>query len=341
MTALPQYEMLTAQGLWRDTPQAQRRLVLLSLGDATLVIRDNLSDRAVAHWSLAALIRRNPGAKPAVYGASEEPGEELEIGDELMVEAIEKVQAVIEARRPHPGRLRRIGWSLSLVALALGALLWLPGALVDQAARVVPTAKRSDIGRIVLRDMERTTGVACHSTGGDAALEALAARLQGISEIAVLPRGLTGARILPGGVVALGTDTLTGPDTPEVAAGAILSAQQAQAAESPLHAALAWAGSGAALTLLTTGDLPAERLRGYGEEVLSHPPAIAHGEAQTETLLEAFRATGVSSTPYAYAIDPTGETALGLIEADPFRGAPAPEPVLADDQWLALKDICS
>lgn len=341
MTALPQYEMLTAQGLWRETPQAQRRLVLLSLGDATLVIRDNLSDRALAHWSLAALIRRNPGGKPALYAPSDEPGEELEIGDELMVEAIEKVHAVIDSRRPHPGRLRRIGWGIGLAALAIGTVFWLPGALVDQAVRVVPTAKRTDIGRMVLRDMERTTGVACHSTEGDAALEALANRLQGIAEIAVLPRGLTGARLLPGGVVALGTDTLTGPDTPEVAAGAILSAQQAQAAENPLHAALSWAGSGAALTLLTTGDLPADRMQGYGAVVLATPPAMAHSDAETEALLAAFRAAGVSSTPYAYAIDPTGEAALGLIEADPFRGSPAPEPVLADDQWLALKDICS
>jgi hypothetical protein len=247
---------------------------------------------------------------------------------------------VVEARRPHPGRLRRIGWLGSLSALAIGALVWLPGALVDQATRVVPQAKRADIGRMVLADLERTTGVACHSTLGDAALQALASRLHGVSEIAVLPRGLAGARILPGGVVALGQDTLSGPDTPEVAAGTILAAQLAQT-EAPEHAALAWAGSGAALTLLTTGDIPAAKLRGYGAVLLASPPPPPHTEAQTEALLAAFRAAGVSSTPYAYALDPTGETGLGLIEADPFRGAPAPEPVLADDQWLALKDICS
>jgi len=341
MTALPQYQMLTAPGLWRESPQAQRREVILSLGDTALTIRDDRSDRAITHWSLAALIRRNPGARPALYTPSDEPGEELEIGDETMVEAIEKVQAVLEARRPHPGRLRRIGWIGGTAMMAVVVVLWLPGALIDQATRVVPVAKQADIGRMVLADIERTTGVACHSTAGDAALEALAGRLTGISEIAVLPRGLTGARLLPGGVVALGADTLSGPDTPEVAAGAILAAQQALGAENPVHAALTWAGSRAALTLLTTGDLPSAKLQGYGAQILATAPAVQRSDAETEALLTAFKAAGVSSTPYAYALDPTGEAALGLIEADPFRGVPAPEPVLADDQWLALKDICS
>lgn len=341
MTALPQYDMLTAPGLWRETPQAQRREVVVSFGKTSLVIADPMSDRALAHWSLAALVRCNPGGRPALFAPSEEPGEELEIGDETLVEALEKVQAAIEARRPHPGRLRRISWLSGLAVLAAATAFWLPGALIDQATRVVPQAKQTDIGRMVLADLTRLTGLPCHSTEGDKALAALADRLHGISEIAVVPRGLKGARLLPGGVVALGQDTLTGPDTPEIAAGAILAAQQAQASESPVHAALSWAGAGAALTLLTSGDLPAAKLEGYGAVLLAAAPPAPGTEAEIEALLAAFKGAGVSSTPYAYAIDETGESVLSLIEADPFRGSAAPQPVLEDAQWLALKDICS
>lgn len=341
MTALPQYERLEATGLWRETPQTQRREVLVSFGDTSLVIADDRSTTALAHWSLAALVRRNPGARPAVFAPSEDPGEELEIGDETMVEAIEKVQAMIEARRPHPGRLRRIGWITTAIVALIGVAAWLPGALVDQAARVVPAAKRAEIGQRVLADLERTTGVACHSTEGDKALAALARRLSGVDQIAVLPRGLAGARILPGGVVALGEDTLAGPDTPEVAAGAILVAQRAQAGESPVHQLLDWAGARAALSLLVTGDLPAAQIRGYGAKLIDHPVPLPQDAAGTDALLSAFKAAGVASTPYAFARDPSGESALSLIEADPFRGAPAPAPVLQDAQWLALKDICS
>ncbi|PTV96362.1 hypothetical protein C8J27_102156 [Rhodobacter aestuarii] len=341
MTALPQYERLEAPGLWRETPQAQRREVIVSFGDTSLVIADDRSATALTHWSLAALVRRNPGGRPAVFAPSDDPGEELEIGDDTMVEAIEKVQAALEARRPHPGRLRRIGWISVVSALAIGAVIWLPGALIDQAARVVPLAKRADIGRMMLADLEHTTGVACHSTEGDKALALLAERLDGVTEIAVLPRALTGARILAGGVVALGQDTLIGPDTPEVAAGAILAAQLAQSGETPAHALLQWAGAGAALSLLTTGDLPAKKIEGYGASLLARPISLPNTPAALDQLLSAFKAAGVASTPYAYAVDPSGETVLGLIEADPFRGAPAPQPVLDDAEWLALKDICS
>ncbi|MFD2174463.1 hypothetical protein [Rhodobacter lacus] len=341
MTALPQYERLEAPGLWRETPQAQRREVIVSFGDTSLVISDDRSTAALAHWSMAAVVRRNPGTRPAIFAPSEDPGEELEISDETMVEAIEKVQALIEAHRPHPGRLRRIGWVSTAVVALLGVALWLPGALIDQAARVLPAPKREEIGRLVLADLERSTGVACHSSAGDAALEALAERLGDMVQIAVLPHQLGGARILPGGVVALGQDTLIGLDTPEVAAGAILVARQAQAGEAPVHALLAWSGAVSALRLLVTGDLPAREIAGYGAALIATPVALPQRPAETDALLAAFKAAGVASTPYAYALDPTGETVLSLIEADPFRGAPAPEPVLPDAQWLALKDICS
>lgn len=337
MTALPQYDRLEAPGTWRESPKAQRREVIVSFGDATLVIADDRSVRALAHWSMPALVRRNPGARPAIYAPSYEPGEELEIADDTMIDAIEKVRAAIEARRPHPGRLRRTSRNVALAGLVLGAVFWLPGALVDQASRVVPEAKRAEIGRQVLDDLVRSTGVPCHSRAGDKALAALAARLKGAREIVVVPHALEGARVLPGGVVALGQNTLSGPDTPEVAAGAVIAALLAQSGEAPLHGLLNWAGMGAALKLLTTGDLPSEVVEGYGAVLLNAAPV----EPEVAPLLAAFKAAGVSSTPYAYMRDPSGESVLGLIEADPFKGAPAPRPVLEDAEWLALKDICS
>ena len=56
MTALQKYERLEATGLWRETPDGQRREVVVSIGDATLVISD-LNDTALTHWSLAAVER--------------------------------------------------------------------------------------------------------------------------------------------------------------------------------------------------------------------------------------------------------------------------------------------
>ena len=56
-------------------------------------------------------------------------------------------------------------------------------------------------------------------------------------------------------------------------------------------------------------------------------------------LLDRFRSAGIASSPYAYALDPSGETVLGLIEADPFRDV-APPPILPDGEWISLQTIC-
>ena len=74
MTALTEYERLEATGLWRATAEAQRREVLVSVGEATLTIAD-FNNRALAHWSLAAIDRQNPGEYPAIYSPDGDPGE--------------------------------------------------------------------------------------------------------------------------------------------------------------------------------------------------------------------------------------------------------------------------
>ena len=56
MTALSAYDRLEATGLWRASPDDQRREVVVSIGEATLTITD-LNDTALAHWSIPAVAR--------------------------------------------------------------------------------------------------------------------------------------------------------------------------------------------------------------------------------------------------------------------------------------------
>ena len=56
MTALTQYQRLESSGLWREAPDAQRREVIVTFGDASIIITDK-NERPLTHWSLAALIR--------------------------------------------------------------------------------------------------------------------------------------------------------------------------------------------------------------------------------------------------------------------------------------------
>lgn len=337
MTALPQYERLEALGLWRETTEAQRREVIVSFGDATLVIFDGRAERPLAHWSLAALVRHNPGKRPAVFAPSEEPGEDLEIEDEAMIAAIEKVQAALEAAQPHPGRLR--GWltGAAVVGVLVLAVVWLPSALVEQAARIAPAATRAEIGRAILADMTRQTGSPCHSTGGDEALVALTDRLPGTAQIVIVPRGRDGGIVLPGNLVVLGREAVTGPETPEVIAGMVIATELTERGRNPMRPFLDWAGLGTSLRLLAGAQLPDDVVKGYGKVLLQETPP----RPDDASLLKAFEAAGVSSTPYAYARDPTGESVLPLIEGDPFLGHSAPRPVLDEARWIALRDICN
>ena len=336
MTALRQYQRLEAGGVWRETKAAKPRDVVVSFGDATLVLTDPRTDMPVAHWSLPAVTRLNPGQMPAIYAPGLDDTEVLEIEDDLMISAIEKVHHVIEKHRPGSGKLRRGLMLVAALGMVVLGVTWVPSALVRHAADIAPPAQRAEIGRMILSEIERSTGGACSRPAGDMVRLKLAHRLIGPdAQIAVLPTTLRGALRLPGPLTVIGEDLVEGQATPEVAAGHILSAQAAAVADDPLLQALRYAGPRATFHLLTKGNLPASALTGYGEALLAQPIPRPDDEA----LLGYFTRARLSSEPFARSLDPTGEATLGLIEADPYRTA-EPQPVLSVRDWAALQEIC-
>lgn len=341
MTALAQYQRLEATGTWRPGPSAQRRDVIVSFGDATLVLSDPRSEMPLSHWSLPAVARLNPGRMPALYAPDAATGEDeqLEITDELMIGAIERVHHAIAQARPHPGRLRG-GLMLAVAALIVAiAAWWLPDATRRHAARIAPPAQRAEVGMQVLAELVRVVGAPCRRPAADVVLDRLAARvLPRGGKLAVLPQPFGGARALPGGIVVIGPDLLQPGESGQwVAVGHILAASEAAAQQEPLLAALDHAGFAATARLLTTGALPGAALDGYAEALLATPPP----RPDDERLLARFAAAGVPSEPYARALDPTGEATLGLIEADPFRTRLPETMVLTDEEWTALAGICA
>lgn len=339
MTALTEFERLEAQGSWRETPEARLREVVISVGDATLTISDPKSDRPLSHWSLPAVTRLNPGKVPAIYSPrADGPDETLEVDDPLMIDAIERVERAIASRRAHPGRLRGGLMLFAALAMAAAAVVWLPDALTRHAAKIAPPAQARAIGQAVLADMTRSTGSTCERSSGRAVLDWIAPKLIAEeAEIHVVPSPVNGARRLPGHVYVLGNDMLLTAPGPEAAAGHLIAARMAVSERELLLDALEFAGTGTVLRLLTLGTLPDGALRGYGEQLLQQT-APAPDDAR---LLDAFSDKGISSEPYARSVDPTGASVMALIEADPFRDAPPPKPLLTDQQWLALQQICA
>ncbi len=341
MTALSEYERLESSGLWRAPPEEnndddKRREVIVTFGNATIVLSDR-NDKPLAHWAMPAIRRQNPGTRPALYSPDKDAVETLEIADDDMIDAIEKIRTAIERQRPKPGRLR--WWILggSIAAAAALAVFWLPDALVRHTVSVLPDAKRLEIGQSLMANIKRVSGQACTTTYGTRALDALSTRLSDGPKprLVVLASGVTGATHLPGGFILLNRELFEDFEEPDVAAGYILAEQVRIRKTDPIEPLLRAAGLRATFTLLTTGTISDAVLASYAEHLLTTPPSII----DTQELLAQFAAANTRSTPYAYGLDTTGETTIELIEADPFAMTPA-KPLLTDGQWINLQSIC-
>jgi hypothetical protein len=338
MTALKKYQKLESSGLWRDAADAQRREVVVAFGEASLILSDPRTGNPLAHWSLPAVQRINPGAQPALYAPdSGAEAEILEIEDSTMIGAIETVRGAIDHARARPGRLRSGLIAAGTVGALLLCVLWLPQALIAQTAAMVPDSKRAEIGRMALADETRVTGLPCAQPLGLRAAERLSERVLGVAggQILFVRDGVGAAAHLPGNIILLSRHLVEDQNGPDVAAGFALAEKLRAEIDDPLVPLLRHAGLVATFRLLTSGVLPEGSLDGYAETALSAAPLLL----PEALLLDRFRSAGLASSPYAYALDPSGETVLGLIEADPFRDV-APPPILPDGEWISLQTIC-
>lgn len=341
MTALRKYARLETTGLWRPVPDDQRREVVVSFGEASLVLTDGRSQMPLSHWSLPAVQRRNPGEMPAIYAPGADPmAETVEIDDTGMIDAIETVRAALARRRPKRGRGRLTVVLGTVGVIALAALLWLPGAVVGHTTRIVPFVKREQIGRELLVEMTRFTGAPCADPQGLAVLGRLSARLFGAegAQIVVLRDGLapgTTAHV-PGRHLLVDHQLVELPDGPEVLAGHLIAEKLRTDLGDPLAEVLRAAGLRATFTLLATGSLPSGVLGRQAQARLQDAPT----DLPPDELLERFKAARIASTPYALSVDPSGVTTRPLIEGDPIPPGGA-KPLMPDADWLALQAICA
>jgi hypothetical protein len=315
MTALAQYVRLDSVGRWQPAPGAGWQEVGVSFGKATLVLSDGAGE-PLAHWSLPAVRRVNPGSRPAVFAPDAEGSEALEVEDDLLVSAIERVRTTVARARGAPRRNRRLlTLGLGGAALVLAAL-WVPGAVRRQALDVVPEAKRSEIGATMLGYLQRDLGAACRDPLGAAALERLRSRLLGDEspgQAVVLPSAPPAALALPGGILVVPRSVVVGAAEPAVVAEAILAARAAS--PDPLAPFLDRLGTLGTLRLLATGEPPAEAVAEHAAALAAAPP-----------------------TPDAGAVD-AALAAAGLATG-PEVGAEAPL-LLTDGEWVSLQGVCT
>lgn len=333
MTALSQYDRLEAPGLFTPGKGAQRQDVILSIGSASLTITDH-RDVALAHWSLAAVERLNPGRRPAIFAPGPDVPERVETSDDEMIRAIEKVRHAVQRGRPRPGRVRLRLTVAALAVVAAVAVLWLPGALTRYTASILPDAARSALGEATLARLAPLAGKPCDDPAGTAALRTLVARLGpgAPAEVRVLPASPAPAVHLVGGTVVLSRAVIEQHETPHVAAGYILAEAVRAQQSDPLLDLLSHAGLRATFTLMTTGTLPETAFDGFGERLLTRPPAAI----DLGGLAARFADAGVPVAPYFDTLPSAGTEA----PQGPDAGAD-PQALLGDGEWVALQGICA
>ncbi len=337
MTALKEYERLESGGLWRADAKAQRRDVVVSFGNATLVISDG-AGRPLTHWSLAAVTRQNPGKRPAVFAPDMDTDETLEVEDTLMVDAIEKVRKTVARARPRKGKLRGLGTVALLGGLVALGVFWLPDAMRQQALNVVPLSKRMEIGAVLLSNLQNLTGPICRGDLGKDALARFQTRLLGRDmpgQIVVMPLGQETALPLPGGIIALDRALVERLDDPAIAAGFVLGANQSRSLQDPLFPILERAGFTNTMRLLATGDLPNEVLDSYASDLIGdQAPVLPEND-----LLPAFAAAQIPSSPFGAFRQAQGQPVMDLIVNDPMKDQDVIE-IMSDGDWVSLQGIC-
>ncbi len=309
MTVLSKYQRLECPGIWHPAADAQRQDVFVALGKASLILKD-ANDVALAHWSLPAVERLNPGTRPALYKPGADADELLEIADDTMIDAIRTVGRALARARARPGRVRRAVLLVSLGALAGLGVWWLPDALTRHTASLMPAGLRGEIGQRLLRELEPYAGRPCTGRGGLAALSALNDRLlpEGGWSIVVLPGGPAASAHLPGRMILVRRDTLVAAADPGALADVVLLEAARLRARDPMQDMMAEAGLAATFALLTRGAVSAETLRAHAGRVLVADPVAL----------------------------PDGALAAARARAGLVPGAP----VLGDPAWLRLQGIC-
>lgn len=343
MTALKEYNRLESEGLWRppednqDADQiVQRQEVIVSLGKATLILSDK-NNVALSHWSLSAIHRVNPKQRPAIFSPSQDSSEILELEEDIIIDAIEKITKAIERSRPKPGRVRYVIFGIIASAITAVSVFWLPDALVNHTASVLPQPKRIEIGNAILGYVSKDIGQPCREPQALLALNKLSTRLSADDKItmSVFSNLSDDTNHLPGGIILVSQGMIEKDDDPSVVSGYILAEKLRMQNTDPIKVLLRDVGVFATFKLLTTGNISPETLQEYAKHfVKTQQETISNAD-----LLALFQATRIRSTPYAYAVDPTGETTLELVEADPFA-TQKPDPILKDGDWISLQGIC-
>lgn len=371
MTALAQYERLEAPGRYFDGETAKPREVIVKFGDASLIVT-NMEDLPITHWSLAGLRDVSHEGGGLVLTPDFDSDERLVVDDADMVAAIRTVCPDLKRGKPVSGRnWRKVAiWAAVAVGSIYAIVFHLVPSLADQLATLIPPEAEITMGEKMVDQFanlltEGDEPQYCSTPQGDAALAAMTARFEGPAgahvplKVQVLDLGMINAFALPGGQIVLFRGLLKAADTPEEVAGVLAHEIGHVYARDPTRLTLRSAGTAGLIGVLL-GDFTGATVT----VALSEALLRSGYQREAETNADAFAAEllsreGLPTKPLAIFFDKLAEKSgqrpelLSHLSTHPDLGGRAAAtraadqvgeepftPVLTDQEWVALQNIC-
>ncbi len=373
MTALAKYATLEAEARYFDGESAQPRDVVLSFRERSLIIMD-FNEVVLAHWPLASLravgLRRDSAVQLVPHRDSDE---RLVLSDRQMLSAIGEVCPDLYHRPvDRKGVRRAVLWASAAVAsLALIVFVLVP-ALAGQLALLIPPEREQQLGDAIVDQiqsvMELTTGnrpSTCDHKAGQAALERMVARLGtdlGLPyplRVGVIDHKSINAFAVPGGRIVIMRGLLDLADNPEQVAGVLAHEIGHVVSHDPTRAALRAAGTAGILGLLL-GDVFGASIVVVATDAVLNASYQRDAEIRAdETAYSLLAGAELPSRPFAdffiklrkkslemggilklIASHPGLEGRAQRAAAADLIGDGAFEPVLSDQDWVALRGIC-
>ena len=265
MTAIDKYTRLEALGQWRESPTQPPREVVVSFGNATLVL-SNLDEKPLCHWAMAATSRMSLEGTKAVYTPDTEGFETLEIDDAEMVEAIAQVSRAATTVNLRTPWLRWV--FIALVMTASAAIAYAtPPLLRSQAIRMTGSESARKLGTDMLATLSPDI---CREPRADAARELFQSRVFPDGRtLLIISRGQAQASIFPGGVVVISRDTLQVMQSPDELAR--LTTALSARSESTVDQLFESSSPRELFDYITSGKLSDERLAKAARNIINSP----------------------------------------------------------------------
>jgi len=350
MTALDQYQRLEAVALWRSSPDAEPREVIVAFGNATLTLM-NMNEEPWGHWSLAALEEISHGDHAMVLTPDPDQQETLSLDDRDMISAIRAVRGDAQKEIVERRRIKLLVPALTLLVVLITAIVMARDPLASYLTRRVDEVTWERVSIALASDwMQADSARYCriNSTGalrtsrGHPLLAQINTRLaSGSTAIRPVLARYDGPPILslPGSLVLLNAAAVDMAEQPEQIAGLLALAQARYNLTLSRHVVTQTLGLVGTMRLAASGTIPVSR---YDDVLAALVSAELRDAGADAAALRLLTAAQLPSLPVSLLLNDYNVPRLRIetLQAGDSIGPGVYTPALDDADWLRLKAAC-